>query len=205
MTAAATAATTSSATPAQACRLRASAVSRPIQTPWLSTSVPGATASSRGARPPSSVAGVGQPHLRSPPAAAATGARRRCRARAAAGPRVRRRSARGPRDAGRAAQQRHHRARAGSPGRPAAGASPRGTCTVSDAPAPSRQCRASEAAPTAPASARAARKAIAATRNGSIRSDSARRRPSSSKPAGRSRRAAAAERGAASQALTSRP
>ena len=47
MTAAATPATSSSASPAQACRLRASTASRLIQTPWSSTSVPGAASSRR--------------------------------------------------------------------------------------------------------------------------------------------------------------
>ena len=49
------------------------------------------------------------------------------------------------------------------------------------APAPLSQCRLSTAAPIQPAIASAARNAMAATRNGTIRSDSARRKPSSSK------------------------
>ena len=60
--------------------------------------------------------------------------------------------------------------------------------------APSCQCRAKEAAPTQPARVSAARKAIAATMKGSIRAANARRKPSSSKCGGRSKRVRRANR-----------
>ena len=62
-----------------------------------------------------------------------------------------------------------------------------GTCTVSSEVAPCCQRAASEEAPIAPASASTARNAIAPTSSGSSRSESARRRPRSSNPAGRRR------------------
>ena len=184
MTAAATQATSSSARAAQACRLRASTAKRRNQMPWSSTSVPGATSArrcdsvsrptSRSARRTAITAGMGMASRSAP--SPSHGFRRSASSRsdsawALATPWV------SVSKASTAATL------VCSPR--ATGSNAWGTCTVSDAPAPCCQCRDSAAVPNHPAMARAAKNAIAATRSGSIRSDSARRRPSSSKREGR--------------------